>query len=74
MGLFKPFSILIRQLVWFLANSLVISWLCSKLEINIIYAMNTCDIENPKYIREVLSPGNETTLSMNKAKLARNAV
>ena len=52
----------------------MISWLRSKLEIDIIYAMNTCDIENPKYIREVLSPGNEKTLPMNKAKLARNAV
>ena len=34
----------------------------------------TCDIENSKYIREVLGPGNEKTLPLNKAKVARNAV
>ena len=52
----------------------MISWLRSELENDIIYAMNTCDIENPKYICEVRGPGNEKTLPLNKAKLARNAV
>ena len=63
-----------RQLAWLLANSVVISWLHSKLENGIIYGMNTCDIENLKYIREVLGPQNEKTLPLNKAKLARKAV
>ena len=34
----------------------------------------TCDIENSKHIHEVLGPGNEKTLPLNKAQLARNAV
>ena len=64
---------MIRQLVWLIANLVMISWLRSKLENDIIYGMNTCDIENPKYICKVMGPGKEKTLPLNKAKLAQNA-